>query len=131
MLKILPIILFFYAHGSAYYSSMSAYYSNLLPILLQRVIIKMTHKHLRIVLNHKRAICSLLKTACIFKLKRKLPQPDLGYESHYARHIIYFAFFAKIVYLFCSKKCSFLFGTYFAQNSASKIHQCLLLSLLF
>ena len=34
-------------------------------------------------------------------------------------------FFARIVYLFCSKKCSFLFGTYFAQNSASKIYQCL------
>ena len=32
MLKFLPIILFFYAHGSAYYSSMPAYYSNLLPI---------------------------------------------------------------------------------------------------
>ena len=32
MLKILPIILFFYAHGPAYYSSIPAYYSNLLPI---------------------------------------------------------------------------------------------------
>ena len=39
MLEILPIILFFYAHGSAYYSSMSAYYSNLLPISLLRISI--------------------------------------------------------------------------------------------
>ena len=38
MLKILPIILFFYAHGSAYYSGILAYYSNLLPILLPRII---------------------------------------------------------------------------------------------
>ena len=38
-------------------------------------------------------------------------------------------FFARIVYLFCSKKCSFLFGTYFAQNSASKIYQCLVMGL--
>ena len=30
MLNFMPIILFFYAHGSAYYSSISAYYSNLL-----------------------------------------------------------------------------------------------------
>ena len=30
MLKYLPIILFFHAHGFAYYSSMPAYYSNLL-----------------------------------------------------------------------------------------------------
>ena len=30
MLKILPIILFFYAHGSAYYSSTPVYYSNFL-----------------------------------------------------------------------------------------------------
>ena len=34
-------------------------------------------------------------------------------------------FFARVVCLFCSKKCSFLFGTSFAQNSASKIYQCL------
>ena len=34
-------------------------------------------------------------------------------------------FFGRIVYLLCSKKCSFLFGTYFAQNIASKINQCL------
>ena len=39
----------------------------------------------------------------------------------------YFAFFARILYLFCSKKCLFLFGTYFAQNSASKIYQCLVM----
>ena len=45
--------------------------------------------------------------------------------------ITYFAFFSGIVYLFCSKKCSFLFGTYFAQNSASKIYQCLLLTIPF
>ena len=43
--------------------------------------------------------------------------------------ITYFAFFGRIVYLFCSKKCSFLFGTYFAKNSASKIYQCLMMGL--
>ena len=76
MLKILPIILFFYAHGSAYYSSMSAYFSDLLRILLLRININDSYKHLRIVLNHKKgSICSFLKTAYSEKLKRKLPQP--------------------------------------------------------
>ena len=30
MLTFLPIVLFYYAHGSVYYSSIPAYYSNLL-----------------------------------------------------------------------------------------------------
>ena len=59
-------ILFFCAHGSAYYSSMPAYYSNLLSIelLLQRINI-----------NTERVVCSLLETTDSGKLKRKLPQP--------------------------------------------------------
>ena len=47
MMKNLPINLFFYAHGSAYFSTMPAYY-------------------------FKRVVCSFLKTAYSGKLRRKL-----------------------------------------------------------
>ena len=59
MLKRSPIILFFYAPGSAYYSSMPACYSILLPTLLLKINIEMARKYL----------------AYSRKLKRKLPQP--------------------------------------------------------
>ena len=57
MLKAGPIIVFSYAHGSVYYSSMSAYYSNL---LFQCAREESMIKTIMNILNH--ILCSLSKT---------------------------------------------------------------------
>ena len=82
MLNFLPIILFFYAHGSVYYSTIPAYYSNLFFHYAHE---ESMIKAILIVLNHNRGLYLVSKMVPIRKKIDKTDKKFIGHSSQWLK----------------------------------------------